>query len=175
MRLLIWGIIGLSGLAFAVQMLGVHGATNEQAAIRRAVRAPFRDLRRRDARALCDDFIPPVAAHLAATPGDCAQAIGHLFRLSAHDAEYVPAKETAAHEALHVDAISLHGPYATAAFTGPEARGQVHRWRLSLLHGRWRIASPATLRLLSDCARRPFGDPACLDRLTLRLAGPGQA
>jgi hypothetical protein len=175
MRLLISGIIVLSGLAFAVQMLEVHGATDEQAAIRRAVREPFRDLRRRDARALCEDFTPAVADHLIAAGGSCAARVSRLFSLSARHAEYLPARDRVAVGPLDVRAIAWDGARARASSTGSGDAGHELRWRLSLLRGRWRIATPMTLQLRPDCTDRPLHSSACLDTLTLRLAERGQA
>ncbi len=175
MRLLIWGIVGLSGLGFAVLLLGVHGATDEPAAIRRAIRAPFQDLRRHDARALCEDFTPAVAEHLSAAGGSCEEGVRRLFSSSVRPGEYVPAADRAPRRPLEVSAIDWHGGGAQASSRDPYGANRVLRWRLSLVHGRWRIATPMTLRLRSDCARHRFGTSTCLDTLTLSLAERGQA
>lgn len=173
-RLLIWGIVGLSGLAFAVQMIGVHGSTDEQAAIRHAVRAPFRDFRRRDALALCEDFTPAVATGLTGGRGSCRARVSRLFRLGAGEGEYVPAREAPRRGGVPVEAIARHGDRATASSPGEDVPGQTLRWRLSLVQGRWRIATPYALRLRSNCSRRPpFGAHDCLGVLTLRPAAPG--
>jgi hypothetical protein len=169
MRLLIWGIVGLSGLGLMIQLIGVHGSTDEQAAIRRAVRAPFQDLRRRDARALCEDFIPAVAADLTSVNGGCASRVGRLFQLSAKDAEYIPSQGLLSHGRIEVTAIRLHGDHATADSIGSGEPALVRHWQLALVHGRWRIATPATLYVQPDCERREVGASGCLEVLSMRL------
>jgi hypothetical protein len=169
MRLLIWGIVGLSGLGLAIQLVGIHGSTDEQAAVRRAVRAPFQDLRRRDARALCEDFTPAVAAKLTSVDGSCASHVGRLFARSAQDAEYVPSQGLLSHGRFEVRAIRVHEDRATAESVGPGKPALVRHWQLARVDGRWRIATPATLEMQSDCDRHPFGDAGCLDVLSMRL------
>ncbi len=169
MRLLIWGIVGLSGLGLLVQMIGIHGSTDERAAISHAVRAPFRDLRRHDAHSLCADFVPAVAADLTATGGSCAARVGRLFRLSAGAAEYVPSQGLLSHGRVTVTRIRMHGDRATADSVGPGSPGLLRHWLLARVHGRWRIATPATLQVHSDCEQHPFGASGCLDVLSMRL------
>jgi len=169
MRLLIWGIVGLSGLGLMIQLIGIHGSTDEQAAVRRAVRAPFQDLRRRDARALCEDFTPAVAARLTNIDGSCSSHVGELFARSARDAEYVPSQGLLSHGRLQVRAIRVHEDRATADTIGPGKPALVRHWQLMRVNGRWRIATPATLEMQSDCDQHPFGDAGCLDVLSMRL------
>lgn len=169
MRVLIWGIVGLSGLGLVLQLVGVHGATDEPAAITRAVRAPFQDLRRRDARALCEDFTPAVAAKMTSIGGSCASDVGLLFARSARDAEYVPARGVLSHGRVEVRAITVHDDRATADSVGPGKPALVRHWRLDRVGGRWRIATPATLRMQSDCDQHPFGGAGCLDVLSMRF------
>jgi len=169
MRLLIWGIVGLSGLGLVIQLIGVHGTTDEQAAIRRAVRAPFQDLRRRDARALCEDFTPAVAAKLTSVDGSCASHVGELFARSAQDAEYVPSHGLLSHGRIEVRAIRVHSDRATAESVGPGRPALVFHWQLTLVNGRWRIATPATLQMQSDCDQHPFGGAGCLDVLSMQI------
>lgn len=169
MRLLIWGIVGLSGLGLVLQLVGVHGATNERAAIAQAIRAPFQDLRRRDPRALCEDFTPAVAAKLTSVDGSCASDVGRLFARSARDAEYVPSQGLLSHGRVQVRAISVHDDRATADSIGPGKPALVRHWQLARVAGRWRIATPATLQMQSDCAQHPFGGAGCLDVFSMRL------
>jgi hypothetical protein len=169
MRLLIWGIVGLSGLGLVLQLVGLHGATDERAAITRAVRAPFQDLRRRDARALCEDFTPAVAAKLTSIEGSCASHVGRLFARSTGDAQYVPSQGLLSHGRVEVRAISVHDDRATADSVGPGKPALVRHWQLDRIDGQWRIATPATLRMQSDCDQHPFGGAGCLDVLSMRL------
>jgi hypothetical protein len=169
MRLLIWGIVGLSGLGLVIQLVGVHGATNEQAAITRAVRAPFQDLRRRDARAVCEDFTPTVAAKLTSIEGSCASHVGRLFARSSRDAEYVPSQSLLSRGRVEVRAIRVDGDRATADSVGPGEPALVRHWQLARIEGRWRIATAATLQMQADCNHHPFGGAGCLDVLSMRL------
>jgi hypothetical protein len=171
MRMLIWGIVGLSGLGWALQSIDVHGSTNDRAAIKRAVRAPLADLRRRDAHALCEDFIPTVAAHLAGNPADrCEQNVSVLLRAARNAPEYVPPAERSAHD-LTVNAVHWRGDRATAVSSyrpGAPARREL---RLEMLARRWRIATPTRLELLSDCSDHPFGARGCVYAMSIRFAG----
>ncbi len=171
MRLLIWGIVGLCGFGLAIQLIGIHGATNERGAIQHAVRAPFRDLRRHDAAALCGDFVPAVAADLTTPGGSCAVRVERLFHLSSSDAEYVSARGLLSPGRVTVISIRRDGDRATADSVGPGSPGIMRHWQLALIEGRWRIATPATLQLHSDC-RHPSGASDCLSVLSMRL---GQA
>ncbi|MFI4991325.1 MAG: hypothetical protein ACHQHO_10495 [Solirubrobacterales bacterium] len=172
MRLLIWGIVGLSGLGLVIQLIGIHGATNERSAIQHAVRAPFQDLRRHDARALCGDFIPAVAADLTARGRSCAARVEQLFHRSSSETEYLPSHSLLLPGRVTVTSIHRYGDRATADSVGPGSPGLVRHWQLARVDGRWRVATPATLQLQSDCRRRPFGASGCLDVLSMRL---GQA
>ena len=170
--MLILGIVGLSGLGFAVQSVGVHGSTNERAAIRRALRAPFADLKRRDARALCDDFTPSVAAHLTSgAGGDCKQRVSTLF-VRAHGAgEYVSAREGSAPGRLTPSTIQWRGDRATAVSSDRLSGVGRESLKLELQAQRWRIATPARLELRDDCAALAFGGSDCVDAISLRFAG----
>ncbi|HEX3911670.1 MAG TPA: hypothetical protein VHW67_13320 [Solirubrobacteraceae bacterium] len=172
MRILIWGIVGLSGLGFAVHALGVHGSTDERAAIRRAVRAPFADLRHHDARELCEDFVPSVAAHLSSDPGGCPAAVAALFALGTHDAEYVAAEDRPAQgRRLQVGSIDWRGRSASADLIEAGRRSDRRRWQLRMVGRRWRLVTPARLQMRSDCRHHPFGVPGCIDALSLQFAG----
>jgi hypothetical protein len=172
MRVLILGIVGLSGLGLAVQSVGVHGSTNERAAVRRALRAPFADLKRRDARALCDDFTPAVAADLASgAGGDCEQQVSALFVRARGAGEYISPHDGSVSERLASGTIHWRGDRATAAWSNQS--GGLRRGSLQLeMHAqRWRIATPARLELRADCAGHPFGESGCVDAISLRFGG----
>jgi hypothetical protein len=171
MRMLILGIVGLSGLAALVQVLGIHGNADERAAIRRAVHAPLRDLRRRDARALCQDFTPRVAAELTSAHGDCAAGVKRLFRRDAGAAEYAQQGSLIAGGRFAVTAVHRHGERATAETIGPGAPRLARRWQLALDDGRWRVATKAELQLRTYCGNHSFGARGCVDALSLSLDG----
>jgi hypothetical protein len=171
--MLILGIVGLSGVGWVVQSVGVHGSTDERAAIRRALRAPFADLKRRDARALCDDFTPSVAAGLAsgAAGSNCEQRVGALFVRARGAGEYFSPGDRPASGRLAVSAIRWRGNSATAPLRAqPEglAGGSL---RLELRDRRWRIATPARLEARTDCAGHPVSGPGCVYAVSLHFAG----
>jgi hypothetical protein len=171
MRMLVLGIVGLSGLGWVVQSVGVHGSTNERAAIRRALRAPFADLKRRDARALCDDFTPSVAAGLTrgADGDDCEQRVSALFVRARGAGEYVAPNGGPASGRLTVSAIRWRGDRATVA-SSDRASGP-GSLQLELRALRWRIATPARLEVRADCDDHPFGAPGCVYAASLHFAG----
>lgn len=173
MRMLLWGIITVCGLALIGCAIDVHGSRDERAAIKRAVRAPSADLRRRNARALCQDFTPAVDAHLA--PGrssDCEAQVRRLFHVTQDAAEYVPPRQRPLPARLKVMNISWDGDHATATTGAPGAPAGERRWRLEMLGHRWRIATPTKLEMRSDCQHHLFGTQACAYVMWLRVAAP---
>jgi hypothetical protein len=171
MRMLILGIVGLSGLGLAVQSIGVHGSTDERAAIRHAVRAPFADLQRRNADALCEDFTPGVAAHLASgAGGDCELRASALFRLARDAGEYVPVGAGARQRRPAMTTIHWHGDRATAGSSSSAGAGSADAWHLEMHARRWRIATPARLEMREDCGNHPFGAAGCVYAVSLRFA-----
>jgi hypothetical protein len=169
--MLILGIVGLSGLGWAVQSVGLHGSINERAAIRRALRAPFADLKQRNARALCDDFTPSVAAHLAGgAGGDCEQRVSVLLMRARGAGEYVSPNDGPARGRLAFGAIRWHGDRATAAANDRSASLGGESLQLDLHAQQWRIATPARLELRTDCAGHRLGGPGCVDAISLRFA-----
>jgi len=171
--MLILGIVGLSGLGWAVQSLGLHGSTNERAAIKRALRAPFADLKRRDARALCDDFTPSVAAGLAsgAAGSSCEQRVNALFARARDAGEYISPGSRPASGRLAVSAIRWHGNSATAPSRAQSDGLAGESLRLELHALRWRIATPVKLETRTDCAGNSTGRRGCVYAISLRFGG----
>jgi hypothetical protein len=158
-----------------VQTIGVHGSTDQHAAIRRAVRAPFLDLRHHNARALCEDFTPAVAAHLAhdsstGSGATCETRVSNFFQLAQTDGEYVSAANRMPLERLQVLDISWHGTRATASSRNPQIPGSELHWQLQLLSHGWQIATPASLQEHSDCRNHPFGAPGCIYAMSMQFA-----
>jgi hypothetical protein len=170
MRMLIWGIVGLSGLGLAVQTIDVHGSTNDRAAIKHAVRAPLVDLKRRDARALCEDFTPAVAAHLAGNaPEGCERGVDELFRVARNAPEYVPPTDRAVRR-LAVSAVHWRGNRATAVSSYRAGALNQRDLRLEMSARQWRIATPTRLEMRSDCKDHPFGTSGCVYAMSIRFA-----
>jgi hypothetical protein len=172
MRMLIWGIVGLSGLALGIQVIDVHGSINERPAIAQAVRAPLRDLRRRNPRALCEDFTPTVASHLTRAAGDCVAQVRRLFDVATAEGEYVLTQSPDASRRLEPTRISWHGDHATAAAADTaQPTTAPDRWELALVHGRWRIATPMWLQIRPVCGPRAPAADRCPGALSMRFAG----
>lgn len=169
--MLIWGIVGLSGLALGVQAVGVHGSTNERPAIEQAVRAPLRDLRHRDPRALCEDFTPAVASHLTHAAGSCVAQVNRLFRLAAVEGEYVLIQGPSTPRRFAPTDIRWHGDRATADAAGLAPPATPVRWELELVHSRWRIATPTRLQLRPACSSRTPAVAHCPGALAMQSAG----
>jgi hypothetical protein len=169
MRILIWGIVALFGFGVCVEALAVRGSTDERAAIRRALRAPLADLRRRDARALCEDFTPEVDKRLA-RGGDCDRAVAALLHGTTAGGRYVPVVESAPAQRSTQWRITWRGDRATAVslHAGDPAGGR--RWRLQQLGGRWRIATTATLDRRTDCPPGASDARSCVYAVALRFA-----
>jgi hypothetical protein len=169
MRMLIWGIVGLSGLGLAVQSIDVHGSTNDRAAIKRAVRAPLADLKRRDAHALCEDFTPSVAAQLAGGAREsCERSVSARFRAARNAPEYVRPADRSARR-LAVSAVHWRGDRATAVSSYPAVAAARRELRLHMLAQRWRTATPARLEMRSDCTNHPFGAAGCVYAMSIRF------
>ncbi len=169
MRMLTWGIV-LFGLGMGLATMRVHGSRNERAAIMRAVRAPFADLRRRDARRLCADLTPAVDARLAPGNGSCPARLSQTFDPTRNAAEYLAAPEPAPPSRLSVTRISWHGDQASAVSSYPGIAGSERHWRLQRVRQRWRIATPARLDMRSDCQHQQFGGHACVNAMSIRFA-----
>jgi hypothetical protein len=172
---LIWGIVAVFGLAVGVAAISVHGSADERAAIRRAVRAPLLDLRRRDARRLCDDFTAGVRAHLAPGAGSCDSRLAEDFRMASATFLSPSTDGSALASHLRVNAISWDGNRATAVSFYAGDRSSVHRWRLQRVGDAWRIATPATLRLQADCPRPQPAERGCAGALSMHFAGGREA
>jgi hypothetical protein len=169
MRILTWGIVALFGLGVGVEVLAVHGSRDERAAIRRALRAPLTDLRRGDARALCEDFTPDVDKRLAGGAG-CDRRVAALLHRTPSGMRYVPVVESRSTLRLTVRRLTWRDNHATAVSFRAGDPGSERRWRLRRLGERWRIATPATLVRRADCPRLPSGARSCTYAIALRFA-----
>jgi hypothetical protein len=170
MRVLTWGIVVLFGLVLGVSAMSVHGSRDERAAIRLAVRAPFADLRRRDARRLCDDFTPAVDARLAPGTGGCDTQVGAALRFAHNAAVYVAAPEPAPPGRPSVLRIFWKGDRATAVSSFAGGGTGERRWLLQRVGHRWRIATPMRLDVRADCPHRPSSARACPYMLSMGFA-----
>jgi hypothetical protein len=170
--MLIWGIVGLSGLGLGLQAINVHGSIDERPAIEQAVRAPLRDLRRRDPQALCEDFTTAVASHLTQAAGDCVTQVRRLFRLADTEGEYVLTQGPATARHFVLASVRWRGDRATAAAAGiAQSAATPDRWELERISSRWRIATPVWLQMRPVCRPRAPAAVHCPGALTMRFAG----
>jgi hypothetical protein len=168
MRMLTWGIVALFGFA-GLAAMSVHGSKDERSAIRLAVRAPFADVRQRDARRLCEDFTPAVDARLAPGSGGCDARVGRTFRITHGAAVNLQTSELASSGTLRVTRISWSGDRATAVSSYPGNPGSERRWRLQRIDHVWRIATPARLGVRADCRRRISEVQTCAYAMAVRF------
>ncbi len=166
-RTLTVGMIVLFGLGAVAAVLAVHGSSDERAAIRAAVRAPFADLRDDDARALCMDFTPAAAAALM-HGADCARRVQAMLARALGAAPREREEQLLASPRATVSDISWHGGNGQALLRRG-AGVQAQRLRLTLLDGRWRLATPASLHLRADCASGLPAARACAGAVALRF------
>ncbi len=162
-------IAALVTLGLIVQTLDVHGSKDEQSAIRHALKAPLGDFRHRDGRALCGDFTPAVAAHIAAGYGpNCESNVTRMFRLTRDEPVSLILRES--RRRLRIKDISWHGDHATAAFADPGRPGSEQHWRLGMVGGRWRIETPARLEVRFECSNHPPRRRVCVRLLSMHFA-----
>jgi hypothetical protein len=170
-RILLWGIVVMVGLGVLLEAVDVHGARDERAAIRHAIKSSFADLKRRDAHALCGDFTPSAAAFLSPAPGRrCEVRVHGAFATdeAGHGGAIPYGTPSSAH--LRVLDIHWHGDSATADALDPSAPGERQTLRLSLLGRRWRLATPARLEMQARCQGPPVGARTCIRAMSMRFA-----
>jgi hypothetical protein len=171
-RIPIWGTIVLCGLGLAIMAIGVHGSEDERGAIRRAVRSPFADLQRRNARALCHDFTPAVSAQLAGGGGSsCEAQVGRIFALTTDAAEYPPPGRKTPYSKVEIVGVSQSGDRAAAVSIVPGEVAGRRRLELRMLSRRWEIATPTKLEMRSDCAHPLLSQSDCVYDMSLSFAG----
>jgi hypothetical protein len=155
--------------------IGVHGSVDERGAFSRAVRSPFADLQRRNARALCHDFTPAVSAQLAEGGGSsCEAQVGRIFALTTNAAEYLPSARKPPYSKVEIVGVSQSGDRAAAVAIVPGKVAGRRRLELRMLSRRWEIATPAKLEMRSDCAHPLLSQSDCAYEMSLSFAG-GQA
>jgi len=160
----------MAGLGLLLEAVDVHGARDERAAIRHAIRSSFADLNRRDAGALCRDFTPSAAAALAVAGGTRCEARVHgAFAIDGAGSERPFDADTPSSAHLKVLDIHWHGGSATADAVDPRTPGDRHRLRLVLLDARWRLATPARLEMQARCQNPPAGGRACVREMSMRF------
>lgn len=159
------------GFGVLLEALDVHGARDERAAIRHAIKSSLADLRRRDAQALCGDFTPSAAAVLSLARGkQCEERLDSAFAIdvSANESALPYGTPSSAH--LRVLDIRWHGDSATADALDPGTPGERQTLRLSLLGQRWRLATPARLEMQARCQGPPVGARMCVREMSMRFA-----
>lgn len=120
--------------------------------ISRAARAPYVDLIRRDAQALCADFTSPAAERLARRVSRSASCEVRVAGAFARSAPFEPISRPAALGAIRVRGVTQHGDAASATITyGPSRSGTRVTLEFTRIGGDWRVATPPTLGLIKGC------------------------
>jgi hypothetical protein len=162
MRFVLAAIVTLS---LVVALLDVHGSTDEQPAIKRAVKAPFLDLARRDARSLCADFTASVAASFDGK--SCVANVADAFRRETRGEETVACEDSPRQS---VSEVSWHGDHASAVLRCTESGASGRKLELLKVDGSWQIATPARLETRVSC-RGVGGQEHCAELSWIRFGG----
>jgi hypothetical protein len=141
--LVLVGFCIFAGLAPSLGVGAVTGSGSDEA-IKNAAVAPFIDFERRDAKNLCEDFVPAVAATLVrsvSASNGCAEAAAEAFARS--DVLVLEPVPTAT---VRIVYVRLGRAWVELLF----GRGDTLEVALTREAGRWRVSSPAFLSL-STC------------------------
>jgi hypothetical protein len=90
--------------------------------------------------------------------------------VSQGDMELVAPRSPTARGQGAVTAIAFSGDHASALSSLLGAPSVSHRWRLLREDGRWRISTPVTLRMRSDCTGHPLGARGCIEAFSIDFA-----
>jgi mono/diheme cytochrome c family protein len=150
-------VIVLPALAVVALATAANHGSATNAAIVRAVRAPYEAYFARDAPALCADFIPTVSAQLVANAPagtTCEAAVAEVFTLTAPYQPRVPAHLPADWTVGH---IVQHGALASAVVRyGTEGTAS---FKLQRIEGKWLIATRSRIITVSACDFSPHPTP----------------
>jgi hypothetical protein len=162
-RLALLPLLGLGVLA-GTALAGTTASAPESAITHAAV-APYQDLLRRDAAALCGDLTPTVAAELfrmAEPTAECSADASRVFASTAQDEPLADPDLTLELSATHLEVTGQHAKltlgfqYQTVAKEHGLTMVTIHYGRpvkleLEEVGGRWLVSSQATLGTVSGC------------------------
>jgi hypothetical protein len=146
---------------------GKVAAGDPEATIGSAAAAPYRDVLKRDAAALCGDFVPVVAAQLVqgATPGtSCEAAVRQVFAETAPNEEPPNGGVSVEPVVKHLELAGQHATVKVVFKTTKTTRhsgnvtvqiGESRTLTLDLeeVGGRWLVSSQTKLATIVDCRR----------------------
>jgi mono/diheme cytochrome c family protein len=158
-RLALLPLIGLSVLA------GPAAASAPESAITHAAIAPYEDVLRHDAVALCGDLTPEVAAELfrtAVPTTECSADASRVFASSAQDEPRADPDLTLEPSVTHLEVAGQHAKltlsfqYLTVAKKREVSMVTVHyaspvKLQLEEVSGHWLVSSRATLGTVPGC------------------------
>jgi hypothetical protein len=151
------------------------GSSDTTAEVSKAARAPYIAVVGRDARALCADFTPETANHLArdiSRSASCDERVAEVF---ARSDRFEPKSQPVAPKIFRTSRVMQHGDVAYAAITyGADGSGVRVTLELARIGGAWRVATPPMLRLVSGCFVRGLLTTSCPKNARVMLFSIGR-
>jgi hypothetical protein len=182
-RLALLPLLGLGLLA------GPATASTPEPAITHAAIAPYQDVLRRDAAALCEDLTPAVAAELSRTAmptTECSADASRVFASTAQDEPLASSDLTLEPSVTHLEVTGQHAKltlsfqYQTVVKKPGLTMVAIHYARpvkleLEEVSGRWLVSSQATLGTVPGCRlAKPHRCPPGAQVLLFHLGEPEQ-
>ncbi len=135
-------LLVLIGIGVLAGVGAVNGSTSDEA-IKSAAVAPYADFASKDAKSLCEDFVPAVAAKLARSVSagkGCAEAAAEAF--ARYEVLVLGPEPTATVRTVY---SRLHRAWVELLF----GRGETLQVEVKRVAGRWRVSSAAFLSLFT--------------------------
>jgi hypothetical protein len=148
----------------SIGALAVVGCSSSDttAEVSRAARGPYIAVMERAARALCADFTPAAASHLArgvSQSTSCDERVAEAF---ARSAPFEPKVQPVAPNAFRTNSVVQHGDTASVVIAyGVRGKGAQVTLALVKTGGTWRVATRPTLRLVNGCYVREMLTENC--------------
>ena len=173
----------LVGLAL---LEGRVAASSPEASIVSAAAAPYTDVLKRDATALCADLVPAVAAQLvrgSAAGSDCEVAVGQIFAETAQSEESANGGVSVQPVVKHLEFTGQHATVKIAFKATKTTKrhgttvvqfGESGTMTINLeeVSGRWLVSSPARLAAITGCRR--ITPPRCVHGAKVLLFSLGE-
>jgi hypothetical protein len=148
-----WRLLTLPALGLVLLTIKSNATVNMSEAITAAARAPYVALARRDARALCSDFVPAASRQLARNVSHLASCQARVAEAFAVSAPFEPPSRVGLLRDVKVGGISWHGNRARANVSYGKAGQSSEGVRIALgkISGRWLVSTQPRLALIKAC------------------------